>query len=325
MSKSLVTPISKAIIEQLKLDKVVLEPRLSYQLIAAAFGTFNHEYACKFNIPYEKLRANDANQKVLLNFGAVVDKTKELLGLDEFAAQRVALTVIELIRESDIRIGQLRIWLDPVFESKREEMFRGFKKALLKDAYGNAILPSTASLAIAAGLVPSPGKLTLRERFDVVANFPQKSINNIFSELVDLVCQAESYLWLYPPSELACTSSAMYDVAHQHELKISSVEIGLGFSIIQQPTSFNSGRKNYAVFSPMYHYFSRLKSGWRYSTLARSTFRENFGGDSKLTNWLPRGLKSLNRVYGCLTCRMLYVDKSAGLDLPTHCNCPKTI
>lgn len=295
-----------------------------HQLLHAAIGTVSPEVASNDKLPIQVCRDPNTLQ---YNLYATIERAKKCLGLSDLHAVGVAEEVIESLRSTGIRVNQVQLLLDPSFTSKiRKKAFKALCRKLDLNHDGARFDPKTATLAVSAGLAPRPD-MSWKGRFALAAAFPMRGP----SELVSMVTRSECYLWVLPPTDHQATAPATHDRFFGDQTH-PSAEMGMGFSIIDAGWSrpkFPLLRRyahqtytQYSLSAPMWSWRAQSDT-WRLGNILRSSIQDgNPSNDEPLSDVLPGGLKSLPRIYGCHTCRMLFIEEATGYpDVPTHCLC----
>lgn len=299
------------------------KPIVLHQLFHAAIGTVSPEVASSKKLPIQVCRAIDTRQ---YNLFATIERAKVCLALSDLQAVGVAEEIIESLRAAGIGVNQVQLLLDPAFSKVKKEAFRALCKSLDLNEEGAKLPPKTATLALAARLTPQLDTSWI-DRFSVAAAFPKRGA----SELVDLVTNSECYLWVLPPADHQATAAATHD-RFWGEQGNPSAEMGMGFSIIQagwtrpkyplQRGADAETYTQYSLYSPMWSWRAPGTT-WRLGNILRSTIHDGaYWTQERLRDVLPGGFESLPRIHGCNSCRMLFIDKTAGHpDVPTQCLC----
>ncbi|MGJ7547461.1 hypothetical protein [Pseudomonas alloputida] len=294
-----------------------------HQLLHAAIGSVAPQVATQDKLPIQVCRDNETRQ---YNLYAAVERAKTCLGLTDLQAVGVAEEVIEVLRTAGIGVNQVRLLLDPSFTSKtRKKAFKALCKNLDLNELGDRFVPKTATLAIAAGIAPPP-KMSWKDRFALAANSPMRGP----SELISMVNRDECYLWVFPPTDHHATAPATHDRFFGEQTH-PSAEMGMGFSIIDSgwtrpkyPLSKQSQETfiQYSLSAPMWSWRAQSDT-WRLGNILRSRILDGAPWHNEpLSDVLPSGLKSLPRIYGCETCRTLFIENHSDYpDVPTQCQC----
>lgn len=295
-----------------------------HQLLHAAIGSVAPEVAAAKNIPIQVCRDPDTRQ---YNLYATIQRAEKRLGVSYFQAVGVAEEIIESLRTAGIGVNQVQLLLDTSIPKKvKVEAFKALRKNLELNDDGAELTPKTATLALAAGLIPQP-ETSWKARFSLAGAYPSRGP----SELVELVTKSECYLWVLPPTDHPATSFASHD-RYFGEQRTPSAEMGMGFSIIQagrvrpkHPLHRDPAHGTYTQYflhAPMWSWRA-ASSTWGIGNILRSDIRDGAPWtNERLSDVLPGGLASLPRIHGCHTCRMLFIDKASGYpDVPTHCLC----
>lgn len=312
-------------------DNIDFRQNVCNQLIHAALGTVSPEIAGRDRLPITRTASKYDAELIQYDLIHTMHRAMKMLGIEQWAAMRIALDVIDALRAARVRVNQVQLLLDPSYKkAARKKAFSALLEKLEGNETNGFLLPTTATLAIVKGLVPMPDT-SWEGRFDLAANFPRRGR----SQLVELVNSSECYLWQFPPASNESTSWAVHD-RYLSESRIHSAEMGMGFSIIQAPwrrsdwPSKTDFYNQYSLYSPMWNcqrIVSTLEAlSWRLGNLHHSTIRDGRYGAAEFSELLPDGLASLPRIHGCHECRTLYVDKSAECaGVPNNCRCGKRV
>ena len=325
-AKKLLQPLVHNLVSQLSASGHVLKNHDCYQLLHAAIGSVSPEIASRTKLPFLAVRFHDRDSRQYNLYDTML-RAKKLLTISDLQAAAVAEQVIESLRDAGIGINQAQLLLDSSIPRQvKSSAFKALMKNLELNDAGLKIAPATATLAIAAGMVPKPDT-SWQRRFATAGAFP----THRHSELVELVSKSECYLWVFPPASSDSTLQASHDRfigQGQH----ASAELSMGFSIIEAgwlrakfPLNRSRSGETYTQYrltSPMWS--CRINSGtWGLGNLLVSSIQDGAPYSSdRLHDLLPGGLKSLPRIHGCHTCRTLFIEPTAGYeDVPTRCNC----
>lgn len=326
-SKGPVHTLARTLFEKFKADGRPYESVVIHQLLHAALGSVSPEIARKYKIPFHVHRTEDRQYNL---YEAMTRAKACLENLNDIQAMGVALEIIEALRESGVGVNQVQLLLDPSYtKADRKKLLRELGKCIALNDHGDRLLPQTATVAIACGILPRKPDTTWLSRFSLAANYPQRGP----SELVEFVTGGECYLWVFPPAAHRATAAASRDKFWGENR--ARAELGMGFSIIRagQTVPVNPLRPEHAgtyteyrLLTPSWQWQSQAGT-WRLCNIHRSILTDGSpwgrrNNEPGLSDLLPQGLQSLSRIYGCHTCRTLYVDPAASLPgIPTHCQC----
>ncbi|MCK6254649.1 hypothetical protein [Pseudomonas fragi] len=323
--KSLVRSLSDDLIETCAKSGYSLKRIASYQLIYASLGTICPELGNERVIPFEKVENVHLGSEVQFNRFESVERAQGILKIDYWSATDLIAIVIAVIQKSRIRVAQVRLLLDmEISAATREAAFSSLLMNLKLSDQGVTLQPTTATLAIAAGLIPKPDT-SLKARLNMAVDWPQRHR----SELIELVTSEVCYFWPFPPASHPELSAASRDMFFGGNF--ASGEMGMGFSIVQQdrapktrsrlmPYSVRTTR--YLVKTPIW--FARVADGkWRMCNILRSSILDDTPfSQSRLSDLLPNGLQGLVRIFGCKSCGTLFLEERVKqLDVPTRCEC----
>lgn len=324
--------VTSELIAKIPGDNLNFRRTVCSQLIHAALGTVSPEIASRDRLPIIQIANKFEAEFLQYDLIHTMQRAMKMLGIEQWAAMRVALDVIDALRAARVGVGQVQLLLDPIHKKNaRKKAFSALQKKLQGNETNGSLPPTTATLAIAEGLVPMPDT-SWEGRFALAVKFPQPGS----SLLVEVVNSSECYLWRFPPASDEATAWAVYD-RYFSASRTHSAEMGMGFSIIQAPWRRTDWRiktdsyNQYTLYSPMWSCYRTVSTverlmSWELGNLHRSTLRDGRYGAAKFSELLPGGLASLPRIRGCYECQTLYVDKPAeGTGMPSDCRCGKRV
>ncbi|WP_369624588.1 hypothetical protein [Marinobacterium sp. BA1] len=299
------------------------------QVMHSLLGTVSPEVAGRSKLPIEK----GCGRYTHYNRFHGTKRAQEKFRVDWWHATRIAELAIQDLKNSQFGVNQVRLLLDTQYSKKdRDSAFNHLKTSLQLD---NSRLeyqpPSTATLAIALGLIPAPDT-SWQNRFMVAAKgyLTQASVAK---NLISHVNTHECFLWVFPPARAEETHSA---ISNQYfsDVPAPSAIMGMGFAIIESPwrRPYQSSPvgyiDQYSIYTPLWQYRAgdRTNEGqnrsWKPGLILYSTLREGAPNASKLAELLPSGLHSLPRIHGCDVCNTLFISDHAGFpDVPIECKC----
>lgn len=297
-----------------------LDKSTCHHLLHAAIGSISPEIATEKKVPIQVFTGPDSRQ---YNLYATILRAQKRLDVSYVQAVGVAEEIIEALRDAKIGVNQVQLLLDPSFSKEvKAQVFKGLRKNLELNDDGIELKPQTATLAIAAKLIPRP-KIAWKDRFSLATAFPSRGQ----SQLIEHVTKNECYLWAFPPTHDQATAPATIDT-YGGDHPRTSAEMGMGFSIIQagwappRPSWQQVTYTQYAIFTPIW-LWRASNDEWKVGNIIRTEIRDGAPwSKERLADFLPKGLTSLPRIHGCPICRMLFIDKTPGYpDVPTQCMC----
>lgn len=314
IKKTFLKPVCKRLIAEFAKEGERLGTNHAYNLIAAAFGIKTHDKVREYNIPFTNVPSSIVGA-VQFHETRLVAQVKEscatFIGMNEWKAQHFSSIVMEVIRDSGLRVEGVKVLLNPEFEATRSIILA---KALRHPTFP----PSLASVAIASGDLPPPPFSSLRDRINFCG--PHRMVNGMSGTLHNFISEAPTYLWVDPPADYTHANFAQGDSIIGESLDRAS--IGLNFAVLQPFKLRGSDEQRMSVVSATIHFDRRHPQVWSQVGLHMATPGERPAYRPLIADYFPEGIERLPRLHVCPTCLAIYSDDLP--ELARTCDCADT-